>query len=65
MDSFEDDVIDGNDIMMAATGWSEEGRMPVMEARRTGSVPKAAHALGVRAGDAHDAMSVISERIFS
>ena len=39
--------------------------MPVMEARRTGSVPKAAHALGVRAGDAHDAMSVISERIFS
>ena len=36
--------------------------MPVMEARRTGSVPKAAHALGVRAGDA---MSVISERIFS
>ena len=42
--------------------------MPVMEARRTGSAPKAAHVLGVRAGDAHDAhdaMSVISERIFS
>ena len=65
MDSFEDDVIDDNDIMMAVDGLSEDDRLLVMEVRRTGSVSSAAHALGMRVGDAHDAMSVISERIFS